>query len=92
MNLNPFKNLIDNIFSLPESILNLVIDKLSGASQLAAQGIDVSSWLAPISLLGPSWVKVVNSLLAGATLVFTFWIGKKVYNLYLNFKQGVQWW
>jgi hypothetical protein len=89
---NPFTNLIDNIFSLPQSILELVRDKLSGASQLVAQGIDISSWLAPISILGPDWVKVVNSLLAGATLVFTFWIGKRVYALYLQFKEGVRWW
>jgi hypothetical protein len=89
---NPFKNLIDNIFALPESILELIKDKLYGASQLVGQGIDISAWLAPVSLLGPSWVRVINSLLAGATLVFTFWIAKRIYALYLQFKEGVRWW
>lgn len=89
---NPFKNLIDNIFSLPESIIELVKGKLVGASTLVAQGIDISAWLAPVSLLGPEWVRVINALLAGATLVFTFWIAKKVYSLYLEYKQGVKWW
>ncbi|WP_157788947.1 hypothetical protein, partial [Rhodococcus rhodochrous] len=80
MNLNPFKNLIDNIFSLPEAILNLIKGKLTGASNLVAQGIDISSWLSPISILGPKWVQVVNAILSGSSLVFLFWIGKKVYN------------
>lgn len=92
MNWNPFKNLIDNIFSVPIAILDLVKGKLTGASGLVAQGIDISSWLAPISILGPEWVKVVNAILSGSSLVFLFWIGKKVYNLYLDFKQGVKWW
>lgn len=89
---NPYKNLIDNIFSLPESIIELVKGKLVGASNLVAQGIDISAWLAPVSILGLNWVRVINALLAGATLVFTFWIAKKVYNLYLLYKQGVKWW
>lgn len=87
-----FTNLIDNIFSLPESVLRLVIDKLYGASQLVAQGIDISSWLAPISLLGANWVKVINSLLAGSALVLTFWIGKRLFALYLQVKEAVRWW
>lgn len=87
-----FKNLIDHIFSLPESILETMIDKLQGASSLVAQGINVSDWLAPVGLLGPSWVKVINALLAGASLVFIFWLGKRVYGLYLQFKEGVKWW
>lgn len=92
MNVNPFKNLIDNIFSVPEAILNLIKGKLTGASNLVAQGLDVSAWLSPIAILGPDWVRVVNAILSGASLVLVFWIGKKVYNLYLNFKQGVKWW
>jgi len=90
--MNPFKNFIDNIFSMPENILNLVMDKLDGASNLVAQGINVSDWLSPISLLGPEWTKVVNALFAGATLVFSTWIAKRVYALYLSFKEGVRWW
>lgn len=89
---NPFTNLIDNVFALPESILDLVKDKLYGASQLVAQGIDVSAWLAPIGLLGPDWVRVINSLLAGSGLVLTFWIAKRIYALYLQFKESVRWW
>lgn len=87
-----FQNLIDNIFSLPESILKVVQDKLTSASGLVAQGLNVSDWLAPVGLLGSAWVKVINSLLAGAGIVLTVWIVKKVYVLYLQFKEGVRWW
>lgn len=92
MNLNPFKNLIDNIFSLPESILRIANDKLSEAGTVVGQGINISNWLAPISILGPEWTKVINSLLAGATFVLTIWIAKKIYHVYLQFKEGVRWW
>jgi len=89
---NPFKNLIDNIFSMPFAVLNMIKDKLQGASQLVAQGIDISAWLAPVSLLGPAWVKVINSITAGTTLVLTFWIAKRLYMLYVSFKEGTKWW
>jgi len=92
MNMNPFKNLIDNIFSVPMGLLNLAKSKLDGTSNIVAQGINISDWLAPISILGSSWIKVVNSLLAGATLVLTIWIVKKIYHMYLQFKEGVRWW
>lgn len=92
MNMNPFKNLIDNIFSLPESILRFAKEKLTAAGSVVAQGLDISAWLSPISILGPSWTKVINSLLAGATLVLTLWVAKKIYHLYLQFKEGVRWW
>lgn len=92
MNMNPFKNLIDNIFSFPESLLRMASDKLSAAGAVVAQGINISDWLAPISILGPNWIKVVNSLLAGATFVLTIWIAKKIYHIYLQFKEGVRWW
>jgi hypothetical protein len=87
-----FKNLIDHIFSLPESILELMINKMLGASNLVAQGIDVSKWLAPVSLLGPDWVRVINALLGGAGVVLIFWIAKRVYALYTELKTGVKWW
>jgi hypothetical protein len=90
--MNPFKNLIDNIFSLPLGILNTVNGKLDSISSLTAQGLDVSKWLSPVALLGPSWVKVVNAVLAGSTIVLTIWVVKKVYMIYLQFKEGVKFW
>jgi hypothetical protein len=92
MDMNPFKNLIDHIFSLPLGILNTINGKLDALSQITGQGLDISRWLSPIGLLGPAWVKVVNSLLAGATIVLTVWLVKRVYNIYLQFKEGVKFW
>lgn len=92
MDMNPFKNLIDNVFSLPLGILNTVNGKLDGMSQIMGQGIDISHWLSFVGLLGPAWVKVVNSILAGSTIVLTIWIVKRVYQVYLQFKEGVKFW
>lgn len=91
-NMNPFKNLIDNIFSVPESILNLAIQKMAAAGTVMAQGINISKWLGPVAWLGPTWVKVVNALLSGATIVLIVWIAKRIYMIYLNAKEGVRWW
>ncbi|WP_232700220.1 hypothetical protein [Brevibacillus daliensis] len=88
----PFKNLIDQIFDFPTGMIDQAAQRISSASSVIGQGIDVSSWLAPISLLGESWVRVVNSLLAGVTFVMIVWISKKLFNVYLNAKNGVKWW
>ncbi len=89
---NPFKNLIDNIFSFPESFLQLIQSKLSSVGTLVAQGINVNAWLAPIGLLGSTWITVVKSILAGASIVLTIWICKRIFAMYMEFKQGVKWW
>jgi len=89
---NPFKNLIDNIFSFPESFLRLIQEKLNGAGTLVAQGININAWLSPVGLLGPTWVTVVKSILLGSSIVLTIWICKRIFALYMEFKQGVKWW
>ncbi|MGG3873223.1 hypothetical protein [Brevibacillus laterosporus] len=88
----PFKNLIDQIFDFPTGLIEQASKRIDEAGTVIGQGIDISSWLAPISMLGPDWTRVVNSILAGATIIFVVWIGKKIFNVYLNAKQGVKWW
>lgn len=88
----PYKNLIDQIFDFPTGLIEQASQRIDEAGTVIGQGIDISSWLAPISMLGPDWTRVVNSILAGATIIFVVWIGKKIFNVYLNAKQGVKWW
>lgn len=89
---NPFKNTIDNIFSFPIQLLDQAKTKVKSGSNLAGQGVDVSKWLAPLSVLGKDWIKVVNSIFAGSTIVLGVWIARKLYDIYLQVKEGVRWW
>lgn len=80
------------LFRGPEQLLGSVVQWLNQASSVTAAGINLSNYVSWVGLLGPAWVKVINSLLASLTLIGVLFAARAVYRLYLSFKQGIKWW
>lgn len=83
---------IDNFMNPPINFLQLIINYINNAALVAGNGINLSDYVSWIGLLGDSWVKVLNSILASFTLILTLFVGQKIYKLYLSFKAGIKWW
>lgn len=83
---------IDSVMNPPIAFLQMVISYLNNAALVAGAGINLSDYVSWIGLLGPQWVRVLNSILASFALILVIFVSQRVYRLYLAFKGGIQWW
>lgn len=49
-------------------------------------------FLGPISMLGPGWIALIDSVIGALIMIFLVFSAKALWNLYLHFKESVQWW
>jgi hypothetical protein len=67
-------------------------DYLDAASLVAARGLNLDYFLGPITQFGWQWRTLIVSIISAAFLLLTVFIARKLYGVYLAFKQGVKWW
>jgi hypothetical protein len=87
-----FTDFIDSIMNPPLQFLRMIVQYLSRAALTAAAGVNLSDYVSWIGLLGPQWIRVLNSLLASFTLILVLFVAQRVYRLLLAFKDGIKWW
>lgn len=87
-----YYNLIDSIFKPVTSFLDLILDKLMTIGTIAAKGIRLSDYFGFFSVLGPSWVSLINSALSALVFVFILYMVSKYSNVLLWFKDLIKWW
>lgn len=83
---------IDSFMQPPIQFLQRIVGYLQNAALVTANGINLSDYVNWIGLLGDSWVRVLNSLLASFTLILILFVSQRIYRLYLAFKDGIEWW
>lgn len=87
-----FQRIIDSFFDPIIEILITARDRLDYISMVAARGLNLDYFLGPVSMLGPEWRALIASVVASAFLIVTILTARKVYGMYLAFKEGVKWW
>lgn len=86
------RKLADYLFQPLIDMLTDSYDRLIQAGKLATQGIDVEKFFAPVATMGSSWVTMVKVLVMCTSVIVTVFIGKGMFTLYRQFKDGVKWW
>lgn len=86
------KSIIDTILGPVITFLNYALDKLNSISMVADRGLNLDYYLGSIGALGPNWITLVKTLILCLALLTLVFVTKTVYNIYLNAKEGVQWW
>lgn len=84
--------LIDTIFGPVQEVLIDVLTKLQTVSLVASRGIDLDKYLGWYSQLGSGWVMLFKMVVSSLLLLVTVYFAKRLYNVYLMFKEGVRWW
>lgn len=87
-----FQRIIDSIFNPIIQILITARDHLDNVAHVAARGLNLDYFLGPVSMLGWQWRTLVGSIIAAAFLILAVFIARRVYGIYLAFKEGVKWW
>ena len=82
----------DTIFPPIKTMLNTILTTLDNISVNMVSGLDLDYYLSPIALMGTPWVFLVKSLILCVVAFIAFTVAKTGYSLYLQIKQGVQWW
>lgn len=85
-------NFINNLFRPVFSFLDGMIAKLSGIGTMAAKGVRLSDYFGFFSILGPSWVGVINSALSALMFCFILYMVQKYSRVLLWFKDLIKWW
>lgn len=83
------------IMGIFDPIYDFLGDTLSQLYQIQMQPqryLHLDYFLGPISMLGPGWVALISSIIASLTIIFITFATKSLWNLYLQFKEGIKWW
>lgn len=83
---------IDNIFSPFHAFLDLVIEQLSNAGVVTAQGINLGNYFYIFGDLPGPWQTVISSLMISIALIGFLFIIRAIMRLYYAKKEGVKWW
>jgi hypothetical protein len=86
------KQLVDTILGPITTLLQNALHYLGQVSLVAGRGLNLNYFLGPVVMLGPGWQMLIGSVVASAFLLLALLIVRKTFDLYLAFKQGVQWW
>ena len=87
-----FQRIVDSFTGPMISILTAARDHLNSVSLVAARGLNLDYFLGPIAQLGPAWTAMISSLIAASFLLLSVLTARKLYDIYISFKEGVQWW
>jgi hypothetical protein len=67
-------------------------DKLDEIGTIAAKGLDLDNYFGYFTILGPSWMGVIASLLISFLFLFILYQIKTNSRLFLWFKDLIKWW
>jgi hypothetical protein len=80
------------IFYPVTNYLNSALQYLDQVQIQPARALKLDYFLGPISVLGPEWRALVGAIIGCLLILFTAFVVRGIYNLYLLFKTGVKWW
>lgn len=83
---------VESLFSPILQFLDLMIGKLNGIAAVSAKGIRLDNYFGVFGVLGPSWARVINSLLASLIFLFILYMIQKYSGVLLWFKSLIKWW